>query len=369
MKTYSAVATNHPPQQFLKARCQQRVRRCCHPLLLIPVVFTVALLCFTQKAQAQQGAFWATGPVSASPGGSGGAPAAGGDLQITVGCAFWAWAPTTFEVSIGIQVDGEQMEVRHYAGFEYLSGDVQVTVNASTHDRQMYCYVWSTYGSYQSSATLKGSGPTTGRVEIKSFIPSQYLINPFLPWTLFQGDDRGFGSCCTSRMTTVYEVFNPALNSTDVWGEQHFTGETVLYDGFTSLDSFFNLTDEAKNDWEPGPPLKMAWENAVPITMGCTPPQRLGPNPSVPSSTHQFNCYGAASDPLVPIAPPVTWNITIKLEYGNNQVKYQTTGCISWFPAFEVYVNGSAIFQSTSTESPTDLFYGCGKDAFGSGVF
>lgn len=212
---------------------------------------------------------------------------------------------------------------------------------------------------------LLGSGPGSATIKLAAFIPYEWVGNPFNWFRVFGGDGRSFAYVGSSRAQTVLDVLNPAVNDGDLLsGPYHDTGLTTEYDIATSLTApppFGQLRQEARDDWTWDDTLKTRWAFAGTSDLDCSDIQRLGPDPATESSAHVFTCEGAVSNPLVAASPDIDWRITLTLRYGQNRVRYTVSGCVDPFPAFEVYVNGSAVVLSGDSGNVDDLFYYCSK--------
>jgi hypothetical protein len=200
-------------------------------------------------------------------------------------------------------VDAVEVATSHSETYGWAGGRVDYQAAASTKNRQIYCNLTSNLGSVSASGILLGSGPGSATLKIDAFIRQNWVGNPANIYRIFGGDYRGFAyDQGSSRFTTVYDVFNPAVNSTDVLsGPTSGAGLTEEYDITTSLDApapFGNLTQAARDDWIPDPPLKTRWAMAdVGGAMDCSI-QRLG-HPTDATSAHQVHCTANVSDPLV----------------------------------------------------------------------
>jgi hypothetical protein len=300
-----------------------------------------------------------------------------GDLSFQIGCDYLldGWDGVWLVADLQILVNGAIVENDHNEGYAYLGRTVWYTISASSQDRTIMCILNTNVGNSSASGTLKGSGPNSATVKIDTFIRQNWVGNPSNTYRIFGGDDRSFNYYDgRARLYTVYDVYNPALNDLDILsGPTHQAGLTEEYDLGTSLDApapFGRITAQARNDWAWDVPLKTRWAMADTSNMSCTSPTRLG-HPTDTTSAHRFTCSAAASDPLI-WSPNVRWDLTITLTWGNDQIAYTVTGCHSYFPAFEAYVNGGtspvALFQDAGSNSPSDLLYGCAASVSTSGV-
>jgi hypothetical protein len=292
-----------------------------------------------------------------------------GDLTIQIGCDY-TFDGDWVEADLFLKVAGQQVASNHYELYGYNKVGIRADVQASTQNRQVDCTADTTYGTISASGWLLGSGPGSATVKIDTFIPPNWIGHPTNVYRVFGGDDRDFGYYQgSSRVVTVYDVYNPAVNSADVLsGPYHQAGMTQEYDIGTSLDApppYGRITGTALNDWTWDNTLKTRWAMADTGGMSCTSPQRLG-HPTELTSAHKFQCTAQASDPLL-WSPSVRWDLTLTLTWGENKIHYEITGCHSYFPHFEAYVNGASLFQDVGTDNAVDLFYGCAVSVSRSG--
>lgn len=195
-----------------------------------------------------------------------------------------------------------------------------------------------------------------------AFIPDEWIYYPLNTNYIFQGDNRGFMEAeATARMASIIQVRNPAYSNSDVFsGPDHYTGLTVEYiveyEGKLSLVDG-HITEEARNDWIGGPPLKTRWGTADRSGLSCEA-RRLGPDPAREVTRMQVICSGEAHDPLV-ISPDVDYRFEFELTFGRNQVEYTLTGCHDGYPAFETYLGGQAVFTRSPISSPWSMVFPC----------
>jgi hypothetical protein len=220
-------------------------------------------------------------------------------------------------------------------------------------------------GSASASGFLLGSGPGSASIKVDAFLRYEWIGNRFGSiGRIFGGDNRDFGEFNgTSRIQTLYGVYNPAVNSSDVlFPPSNDSGQAIEYEADTSLTNppFGNITDAARNDWIWDVPMKTRWAFGDTSQVNCDSPQRLGPTADGLASAHRFHCTGSSGNPLV-AAPPIRWDLDITLTYGLNKIKAEVTGCHGYFPSFEMYVNHFPVFQHTDSGNPDDLFYGCAR--------
>lgn len=307
-------------------------------------------------------------------GGSGGVASGGGDLWFDLACIGGAYATSIDDpsyVNIELYLDGQLLDSQWFFGWGWSSGRVSARVRASIQDRRVECDAFGGSATATASGTLLGSGPGSATLKIDAFIRQNWVGDPGNVYRIFGGDDRWFSyyqDVSGARLTTVYDVLNPAVNDGDVLsGPTSGAGLTEEYDIGTSLDAvppYGRLTANAKNDWVWDYPLKTRWDMVDTSGMGCSL-VRLGPGQA--TSSHQIHCTANASNPLLWLAPGIQWDLTVTLTYGLDKIQYSVTGCHGYFPAFEMYVNASPLLQDPGSESPSDLLYGCGFSVSTSG--
>jgi hypothetical protein len=307
-------------------------------------------------------------------GGSGGSAASGGDLWIELSCDGGAWADDIEDDWVYLQmwlfVEGQQVAYNLFPARGEAYGNLTVSVRASTIDRRVECDVSGSYSSASASGTILGSGPGSMTVKIAAFIPYEWVGNPWNTFRIFEGDNRSFSyTGPTSRVDTIIDVFNPAVNDADILdGPYHNADLTIEYEASTSLDApmpFGHITQAARDDWIYETPMKTRWAFSDTSGNSCDV-QRLGAGPGY--SRQQLHCIGAASNPVVMIGADIDWDLTFVFKYGFNKVEYSVTGCTDGFPAYEAYANGTPLFQAEDSHRVDDLMPPCDRSIDQSGV-
>ena len=168
---------------------------------------------------------------------------------------------------------------------------------------------WSRSGRPQRRSDLGGFRPWQSDRKIAALIPDEWVGNPWWLTRIFEGDYRDFDPYNgTSRIQTVYDVFNPAVNDGDVYSGPHNTsGLTVEYDKDSSLTfpPFGNITGQARADWcwedcgGTAPRMKTRWAFGDTSGTNCSAPQRLGPQRGCLLTRHQLLVVGVDSVPTV----------------------------------------------------------------------
>lgn len=214
--------------------------------------------------------------------------------------------------------------------------------------------------TYSDVGVILGSGPVTLKITVGSFIPHEYVPNPYDTNYIFEGDYRSFAEDeATARQAAVVQVLNPAYSNNDFFSPPgYYTGQTVEYvveySGVWSVQDG-HLTAEARADWDSGPPLKVAWRTAEPNGQGnsmfCVA-VRLGPQGV--TSRVKVECEGHTTNPLVPLGPEIDFRFTFELAFGENKVVYKVWGCHDEFPAIEAYLAGQPVYTQQNI-APTPL--------------
>lgn len=304
---------------------------------------------------------------------SGGTPSSEGNLTMDVGCSVTAeWPAYCFTLNLDLTIEGEPPVHEQQASCESWGlTAMRYGVRASLFNRQVTCFASSPYGQFGGWGYIPGAGPNVGSVQIKAFIPYEYVVHPYDWVTLLEGDYRGFqpygGS---SRMFTLFESRNSAVNNSLTGAVHHEAGLTATFDRDTSLDvpPFGHLTQEARDDWTPGLPMKTDWAFAS-LSSWCSNAQATDVDREAAESTVSFHCSGSGSNPLVVLSAPIRWELDVTLTYGNNKVKYAVSGCASAFPAIEIYGNGNTMHLNYDSGDPTDLLFGCSEGVSFNGEF
>jgi hypothetical protein len=68
----------------------------------------------------------------------------------------------------------------------------------------------------------------------------------------------------------------------------------------------------------------------------------------------RVNLNGSAANPLVPGAPPITYNTSISINFNNGTYAGSLTR--TDFPSFQIFVDGKPIYSSTEVGTPTNLY-------------
>jgi hypothetical protein len=302
-----------------------------------------------------------------SSGGSGGQTSGGGDLFIEIQCYGGAWAwhhDDNVSLWMRIYVENQLVAEQYHHGTWYVTGGVHASVRASTQDRSVSCYADGSGILAQASGTILGSGPLSVRVTTGAFIPEEWVDHPGDMDIIFGGDNRGFQEdAATARVAQVTDVYNSAVSDDSyLSGPHNYTGLTTAYDRDTSLTSYWgNLLPAAFHDWVPGYPMKISW--AFASTSGFSHEYtRMGPAPWDGTSTVQHISIGSAADPLIAFAPAVDYRMVFQLTFGLNKVQYRLTGCHDGFPAYEAYINGTAVYTRWATGNVFAMFGYCDTD-------
>jgi hypothetical protein len=292
-------------------------------------------------------------------------------IEIQCSGGGWGWhQDDPVSLWMRIYVENQLVAEQYHHGTWYITGGVYAAVRASTTDRAVMCTADGSMASGVASGTILGSGPGSVTVKMAAFIPYPWVPNPTDSTTIFEGDNRSFGYANVgSRMTTLIDVYNPAVNDGDILGGPwHEADLTTEYDTETSVPypPGTYISSAAYNDWVWGYPMKTRWGFGDTSANSCSV-QRLGPG--LGFSRHSLHCVGSASNPLLLIDAAIDWDLTFTFKYGFNQVEYQVEGCTDGFPAYEAYANGIPLFQESDNGNFLSLFPPCDRNIQTSGVF
>lgn len=68
----------------------------------------------------------------------------------------------------------------------------------------------------------------------------------------------------------------------------------------------------------------------------------------------RVNLNGSAANPLVPGAPPITYNTSVSINFDNGTYAGSVTR--TDFPSFQIFVDGRPIYNSTEVGTPLNLY-------------
>ena len=68
----------------------------------------------------------------------------------------------------------------------------------------------------------------------------------------------------------------------------------------------------------------------------------------------RVNLSGSAGNPLVPGAPPISYDTSISINFNNGTYAGGVTR--TNFPSFQIFVDGKPIYSSTEVGTPTNLY-------------
>ena len=281
--------------------------------------------------------------------------------------------PVDFAIAMWMWEGGTSLATDYREGQDHVTADIHAVVHArsGSTDRTVegvaaFYYrngmYWEQLDQVSESVTVPGAGPGSFTLKISAFIPWSYMQAP-LPFddqtVLMEGDDRGFSYYGgTSRLSQIYDLFNPGVNDSLVLGGPWSdVGLSAIYEAATSLDGD-HLSQAAKDDWEAGFPMKILWGFADTGGMACEYPQRMGQVNGPFTSTLFVACHASASFPFLAVAPGIDWEYQLVTVFGDHGFDYELTGCHDGFPNHEVYINGVGILQDTH-ETPLSLFPPC----------
>lgn len=185
-------------------------------------------------------------------------------------------------------------------------------------------------------------------VTINTFIPDDnYAIGPLTG----TGDDREWNRWGSSRTWQLEAVLQPNTTSNLLLEDVHDTGVSMLYDlslwaapfcwpgAPSSVDENGRLTQEAKDDWNQGCPLKINWGQPSGATLACSTQKE--------SRTRMYlNCYGNEATPVMQYAPGITYDLSVSFFfYDEGAVDYLVQGAHDGFPNYEIYVGDQLIYS------------------------
>ncbi|HEX2095203.1 MAG TPA: DUF3238 domain-containing protein [Longimicrobiaceae bacterium] len=187
-------------------------------------------------------------------------------------------------------------------------------------------------------------------INLTTFIPGNNLKS-IAPWhylacghsggagMYFEGDTRGFDPNATSFRTrqTVTVVPDGTLDPDglkDGTSPANLTGTTRAYapDALPILDAADD--DGILGDCTLLHDVGQASTGAMSVAV-----TRTG------SWSVRVRLAGSAANPLVAAAPAIDWDLMLDLDVGAGTPQWQLTGLEDGFPAFELYVNGTPIYQ------------------------
>lgn len=217
----------------------------------------------------------------------------------------------------------------------------------------------------------------TVSITINTFIPQNNVSGP-PTWgnitdihTVYQGDNRSLGSENGFHRTQykLKVVPNNQLNPGDGLDDDPISdiGQTVAYDGPSSLDGSGNLTDVAKED-------SILHDNYLKIDQGTASAAGLiSTSKFLGTGKLQIECKCTASNPLAIGSSwgPIMYDFTITIDNSDpDNPKYTATGNCKAFPAYEIYINGKQVFgydPSSTGAGPSALIGGMTQSANASG--
>jgi hypothetical protein len=284
-------------------------------------------------------------------------PPGQGDLILGLYCNGEVTAPYLtypIDMRLTIYVDGQDIRTQVFNGVGGISSFITADVRASVSDRVAECRLQSAIGGNKSAFfTIPGAGPGSVTLKIAAFIPEEFQV---APWSseesirLVGGDERGFQyTGGDSRIVQIFEVLNPAVNNDTVLSGPHsYPGMSMEYEFDTSIQPGsdpLRLRQEAKDDWEPGPPMKLTWGFADVSDVYCDAPQRLSQEYGFLTSSLLIHCKAAARYPFHFLAPDIDYDYTVRLTFYNNGFDYVVSGCHDDFPSQELYLNGHTVLN------------------------
>lgn len=254
----------------------------------------------------------------------------------------------------------------YYSGFKLKSEQYSTPKCPGSSWPQMYAIndAGAMVGSYYDETGVRAfvtpPSPASARIRLNAFIRYEYVFDPVQTEYIFEGDNRTFCEACgTDRVSQEVTAVNPLMfeeNTAD--GPYHSSWITQKYDWMTSLNTSVEpwpLTQEAREDWVEGWPMKVAWAVSNLDDAFCDV-TRIGPEPT---NQIQVYCGVATSNPLIVFAPAVDMEYEINLTFGSGEIEYELEGCHDGFPSYEVYINGVPIITDVDNGNPNSMFPPC----------
>jgi hypothetical protein len=207
--------------------------------------------------------------------------------------------------------------------------------------------------TFSAEIVTESESGTEFTINFTTFIPGN-KVPALEPWQYvvcgltemyFEGDTRTFDSNSPSFRTRQLVTVIPD-GSVDSDGikdgtiRQNLTGITRVYasDALPILDGADD--DGIYEDCH----LLHEFDQASNSDMHIGLPERLGPK------IIRIHFYGGAANPLVSPAPSIDWDLQLTIDATNEPATWQLTGKDDGFPAFEMYINGTPIYQRDSPE-------------------
>ncbi|WP_221774377.1 DUF3238 domain-containing protein, partial [Puniceicoccus vermicola] len=204
-------------------------------------------------------------------------------------------------------------------------------------------------------------------VTISTFIPQNNVESP-IPFndTRFSGDNRISGSPPRAtwsengshRTQQKFHViaYQPAdanglvdgafgVNADGRGNSDRFVhiGTTKSYDPSSSLDSSGNLNQQALADTIVGAPHMIAIDTAPQTDAWIESPNWIS------DRSIELTCKLDSANPLVSGAPSINYTLKVTIDRNNNT--YTLEGTHDGFPAYEVYINGSRVYEHDPLET------------------
>ena len=176
-------------------------------------------------------------------------------------------------------------------------------------------------------------------VTINTFIPENNYPDPRVGWWpgvtgTGEGDNRSWDRYGSSRTYHQVSIYQPYLVSDNLFESTQIAqaGFSAYYEMSTSLDGSGNLTDEARNDWTEGAPMKVAWGAPDGSSLNCDAHKTS-------HSVASLECHGNEATPLFWWAPGITYDFFIDFTFNDDtSVDFLITGDHDGFPNCEIYV-------------------------------
>lgn len=201
-------------------------------------------------------------------------------------------------------------------------------------------------------------------VELTSFIRAPWIEGPPVPRCrfederprplIFDGDGRGFQAGAASYRTrqTATLVTDEDVDADGLVSHENLVGETLAFAQDALADGRIDESDEdgilldchLLHDRDTASNADMSVQSLGPVSNG----------------TVRIRLSGGPGNPLVRFSCDIDWNLSLTLTDDGTATSYQLVGNHDGFPAYEVYVDGHAIYRYDPGAADRGLMSLCG---------
>jgi hypothetical protein len=223
-------------------------------------------------------------------------------------------------------------------------------------------FIWWYFEHYEDSTSVfvpPPPLPVSLRLTLNAFIPYEWIIDPFYILTgsrIFEGDDRSWAENGSSRVSQIMDLWNQYWSPGGIFlaGPHEYAALSIQYETSTSLDAGQHLTQAARDDWTPGPPMKTAWAIGQNTGDGCS-------GSYINAMTVSIRCFMDSPNPVYGwLAPDIEWRWYMTFGFTPTAlVNYSIYGCRKYFPAYEIWAAGHQIYAGPDSGSVFDLLIPC----------